>query len=248
MRITVHRLLQSAAHRPYPLPGGPWIMRQTWHDLLFAHWPVAPEHLRPLMPAALPLDTFAGQAWVGVVPFRMSGIRLRGLPPLPGVSQFPELNVRTYVQVGGKPGVYFFSLDAANLLAVWGARIGFALPYFHAAMQCAEEEGRIHYASRRYGTSNAEFFGHYRPATPPVLAQPGSLEHWLTERYCLYTTRGSRVFRGEIHHEPWPLQAAESEIATNTMAAAAGITLPDSPPLLHFARQLDVLIWPIRAV
>jgi len=244
----MHPLLQSVAHRPYPVPDGPWIMQQVWHDLLFAHWPIPPDVLRPLLPATLPLDTFQGQAWVGVVPFRMSGIRIRGLQPLPGVSRFPELNVRTYVEVAGRPGVYFFSLDAANLLAVWGARIGFSLPYFHAAMRCMEEDGSIRYASHRYGAGHAAFVAEYKPLLPPRLAQPGSLEHWLTERYCLYTRRGGRIVRGEIHHEPWPLQDATANISVNTMTSAAGFDLPDLAPLLHFARQIDVLIWPIRSI
>src|SRR6266404_1437981 len=119
---TVTSLLDRTAHRPWPLPSGPWVMAQSWHDLLFAHWPIAPEDMRPLIPAQLELDTFDGQCWVGVVPFWMSGVRARGFPAVPGMSCFPELNVRTYVVCGGKPGVYFFSLDAANRLAVRTAR------------------------------------------------------------------------------------------------------------------------------
>jgi uncharacterized protein YqjF (DUF2071 family) len=118
----VHPVLEAVAHRPWPLPSGPWIMAQTWHDLLFAHWSVRSETLRRLVPSELALDTFDGSCWVAVAPFHMSGIRLRGLPALPGLSRFPELNVRTYVTLGGKPGVYFFSLDAGSLPAVWAAR------------------------------------------------------------------------------------------------------------------------------
>jgi uncharacterized protein YqjF (DUF2071 family) len=222
-------------------------MKQTWHDLLFAHWPLPAERMRPLVPAQLDLDTFDGQCWVGVVPFRMSGIRGRGLPPLPGLSRFPELNVRTYVTYGGKPGVYFFSLDAANLPAVWAARTFYHLPYFHAAMTSQEEPGgNIRYHSRRFNSA-AEFRGRYRPITEMRLREKGSIEHWLTERYCLYTTHRGQVYRGEIHHQPWPLQDAEAEFETNTVAAAAGVPLPSSAPLLHFARRLQVLIWPLRS-
>ncbi len=220
-------------------------MKQTWHDLLFAHWPLPAEQMRPLVPAQLMLDTFDGQCWVGVIPFHMSGIHGRALPPLPGLSRFPELNVRTYVTYGGRPGVYFFSLDAANLPAVWAARTFYRLPYFHAAMSSKDLGGNIHYHSRRIHCG-AEFHGRYRPTTETRLRERGSIEHWLTERYCLYTTHHDQVYRGEIHHQPWPLQDAEAEFGTNTIAAAAGISLPSAAPMLHFARRLEVLIWPLR--
>jgi uncharacterized protein YqjF (DUF2071 family) len=220
-------------------------MKQTWHDLLFAHWPLPLAAVRPLVPAQLTLDTFDGQCWIAVTPFRMSGIRGRGLPPLPGLSRFPELNVRTYVTFGGKAGVYFFSLDAANLPAVWAARTFFHLPYFHATMKSEERESVIHYHSLRHHAS-AELRGHFAPTADVQLRKQGSLEHWLTERYCLYTTYKNQVFRAEIHHLSWPLQNAEAEFETNTVAAAAGITLPEISPLLSFARRLEVLIWPLR--
>jgi hypothetical protein len=220
-------------------------MKQTWHDLLFAHWPVPHATLRTLIPAQLELDEFEGQCWVGVVPFRMSDIRRRGMPALPGLSRFPELNVRTYVTRGGKAGVYFFSLDAASLPAVWAARKFYHLPYFHAEMSCKDRGGKILYSSRRL-RSPAEFRGSYRPITEVRLHKKGSLEHWLTERYCLYTTHRGKVYRGEIHHQPWPLQDAEAELKTNTVAAAAGISLSGTSPSLLFARKLEVLIWPLR--
>ena len=239
--------LSFLTHRPWPLPDGPWVMKQSWHDLLFAHWPLPAVILRPLVPPQLELDLRDGQGWVGVVPFRMSGVRARGLPPLPGLSRFPEMNVRTYVTVGGKPGVYFFSLDAANSPAVWTARTIYHLPYSHARMESRERDGVIHYDSRRY-YGHAEFRARYRPIAAACLRERGSLEHWLTERYCLYTVHGGRVHCGEIQHQPWPLQDAEAEIEVNTVAAAAGIALPDAAPLLHFARRLDVLIWPLQRV
>lgn len=222
-------------------------MTQTWHDLLFAHWPVDEKLLRPLVPPELPLDTFNGQAWVAVAPFRMSRIRARGLPPMPGTSRFPELNVRTYVTYQGKPGVYFFSLDAGNLLAVWAARRFYHLPYFHAEMSTTQSGEEIIYSSRRK-SSPAELRAVYRPVAPVKLRQRGTLEHWLTERYCLYTVSSGRIYRAEIHHAPWPLQDAEAKIELNTMGTAAGISLPSSSPLLHFARRLDVIIWPLRPV
>jgi uncharacterized protein len=219
-------------------------MKQTWHDLLFAHWPLSTAVIRPLVPSQLTLDTFDGQCWVGVVPFHMSGIRARGLPPLPGLSRFPELNVRTYVTQGSKPGVYFFSLDAANLPAVWAARAFYHLPYFHAEMSSREIGGSIQYASRRR-RGPGEFRGQYRPTGEVHLREKGSLEHWLTERYCLYTTHRGQVLSGEIHHLQWPLQDAAAEFETSTVAAAAGIELPASPASLLFARRLEVFIWPL---
>jgi uncharacterized protein YqjF (DUF2071 family) len=220
-------------------------MKQTWHDLLFAHWPLPPAQIRPLVPPQLPLDLFDGQCWVGVIPFWMSGVRLRGLPPLPGLSRFPELNVRTYVTYGGKPGVYFFSLDAANHFAVRAARRFFHLPYFYARMDSSQRAGAIFYSSSRTQTP-AELHASYRPTIPVQSSEKGSLTDWLTARYCLYTTHRNWIYRSEIHHPPWPLQAAEAEFERNTMAAAAKIALPDLPPLLHFSKRLEVLIWPLR--
>lgn len=226
-------------------------MKQIWHDLLFAHWPVPATALRRLVPAQLTLDTFDAQCWVGVVPFHMSGIHRRGLPPIPGLSRFPELNVRTYVTHGGKPGVYFFSLDAANLAAVCAARAFYHLPYFYAAMSSEERDGSVHYSSRRWRwrrrySGHAEFRGSYRPTAEANLRANGSLDHWLTGRYCLYTVHRGKIYRGEIHHQPWPLQDAEAEIELNNVAEAGGISLPDTKPLLHFARRLEVLIWPLQ--
>jgi len=220
-------------------------MKQIWHDLLFAHWPLPPSLMRSLVPPQLTLDTFGGECWIGVVPFYMSGIRGRRLPPLPWISRFPELNVRTYVTYGGKPGVYFFSLDAANLPAVWAARTFYHLPYFHAAMRSEECNVSIHYSSRRRG-SPAEFRARYHPIGPVQPRANNSLEHWLTERYCLYTTHRDQVYRGEIHHHLWPLQDAEGEFETNTVVSAAALRVPETAPLLHFARRLEVLIWPLR--
>jgi len=238
--------LEQTAHRPWPLPEGGWIMAQSWHDLLFAHWPVAAPLLRPHIPSRLAIDTFDGQAWLGVVPFRMSGVRLRGTPAVPWLSAFPELNVRTYVVANEKPGVWFFSLDAGNALAVSIARAWFHLPYFRASMSCEERNGWIEYRSERThrGTPSGVLQGRYRPLGATSSAPSGSLEHFLTERYCLYAADGAgRIIRGEIHHGPWPLQPAEAELTKNTMAKIAGISLPAARPLLHFSKRQDVIVW-----
>ena len=240
-------ILKHTTHRLWALPRGPWIMKQEWHDLLFAHWAVPVEVLRPLIPRALEIDTFGGQAWLGVVPFRMSGVRMHGAPAVPGFSRFPELNVRTYVLRDGRPGVWFFSLDAANAFAVWGARILFHLPYFLAAMSCAEDAGWISYQSQRKDRrgSAASLRARYRAIGEVFHAQPGSIEHFLAERYCLYTAdEKGRIIRCEIHHPPWPQQLAEAALQENTMADAAGITITDrKPELLHSSRRQEVLVW-----
>jgi uncharacterized protein len=239
-------VLQEVAHRPWPLHDGPWVMAQSWHDLLFAHWPVDSTALRLLLPSQLQIDTFEGQAWLAVVPFRMTGVRLRGTLATPWLSVFPELNVRTYVTFGGKPGVWFFSLDAGNSLAVAIARVWFHLPYFRARMSCAEREGWIYYQSERIhrGAPAGLLEGRYRPISEVFHPQRGTLEHFLTERYCLYTTDGrGQIIRAEIHHPPCPLQVAEAEFSGNSMADAAGVQLPMSRPLLHFAYRQDVLVW-----
>ena len=245
-----YSFLEQAGHRPWPLPDKPWIMTQSWHDLLFAHWPVDEELLRSKLPPRVTLDLFDRQAWLGIVPFHMTNVAPRGLPALPWVSAFPELNVRTYVTVDGKPGVYFFSLDAGNPVAVGTARSLFHLPYFTAEMRVKTGEW-VDYSSRRVNqeTGPADFVGRYRPLGPVHEPHPGSLEHFLTERYCLYTVDKSfRPHRLEIHHRPWPLQPAELEITVNTVAEAAGIRLPAIAPLLHFSKRQDVVAWNLERI
>jgi uncharacterized protein YqjF (DUF2071 family) len=236
------RVVAETAHRPWPLRSGSWLMAQTWGDLLFAHWTVPAGALRALVPEPLTIDRFDGNAWLAITPFEVSGLRLRGTPPLPWLSRFPELNVRTYVSLGGKPGIWFFSLDAARALAVAAARRTYRLPYFHARMTIARQGTRLQYRSRR-SSSERELVVDYAPTGRVRATVPGTLEHWLTERYCLYTAdKRQGVMRAEIHHPPWPLQPASAEIATNTMAPG-NIALVDAP-LLHFARRQDVVIWP----
>jgi len=183
------------------------VQAQTWEDLLFAHWPVSEDALRQRVPPGLELETFDGSAWLGVTPFRIAALRLRGLPPLPRVSTFPELNVRTYVTRDGKPGIWFFSLDAGSRLAVEGAKLTYRLPYFRARMSAVRRAGWIEYESHR-ADGDAAFGGRYRGEGDFFRAEPGSLEHFLTERYCLYAADGAGVFRADIHHPPWPLQRA----------------------------------------
>ena len=236
-----HPALARTDHRPWPVPPGPWTWRQQWCDLLFAHWPVPAGVLRPLVPGGLAIEEFDGTSWVGVVPFRMQGVMRRPLPDVPGISAFPELNLRLYVTDGAKRGVWFVSLDAANALAVWAARRFFHLPYYLASMSLSEHEDGIRYRS---GRRNAELVAKYRPTAAPYLAQAGSLEHWLTERYCLYAEApDGSIWRNDVHHHPWPLQAAEVSIEQNTLLDVHGLPIREPPMLLHFARRLDVVVW-----
>lgn len=244
-------ILSWTEHRPYPVPPGSWALFMRWHDLLFMHWRVPEEALRSLIPPALHLDTFDGSAWLGIAPFSMSGVRPRFLPSVGPLSNFPELNVRTYVTAGGKPGIWFFSLDAHNPVAVRLARAGFHLPYFDAMMSCdvAGEEVRYMSVRTHRGAPRAEFAGRYRPVGEPLESRAGTLEEFLTERYCLYAAdRRGNVYRGDIHHHPWSLRRAELEVRTLAMTEQIGVALPQAEPLLHYSRRLGALAWPPRQI
>jgi uncharacterized protein len=244
------RVVDVQDHRPWPLPSGPWVMGQTWDDLAFLHWRIDPEVLRPRVPASVQLDTFDGSAWLGVTPFRLEHLRIRGTLPVPRLSSFLETNVRTYVTVEDKPGIWFFSLDAESQVAVEAARRLYKLPYFRARMGAWPRGFDVEYeASRKDGRGHlAQLRATYGPDGAVFNAQPGTLEYFLTERYCMYATdEGGTLYRAEIHHPPWPLQPGHAEITLNTMPPP-GIDLPDEPPLVHFSQRQDVVIWaPARA-
>lgn len=248
---TPRELLELTAHRPWPLPDRRWIQRQRWLDFLFCHWPIPAEAVRACVPGPLELDLWGGSAWLGVIPFHMAGVTLRGLPDLPGFSTFPELNVRTYVRHGDRVGVYFLSLDAHNPLAVTLARWWYGLAYVRAEMDWRREGDTIVYRSRRVDprAPPAEYAARYRPFGEPWAAVPGTFEHWLTERYALFVVdRRDRVWQGEVHHAPWPLQHVELEIERNTLAEAHGLVLPDLPPVALYSPGVDVVAWPPRRV
>jgi hypothetical protein len=214
--------------------------------LLFLHYSLEPALVRAQVPDILTLDTYRQRAWVSVTPFWINHLRPPGVPSLPWFSSFAEINVRTYVTYHGKPGVYFFSLDASNLSAVWGARVFYRLPYWQASMKVEGKGGdKIEYSSKRqHGPKPAELKCAYGPATQLTFQpHPGSLEHFLTERYCLYTVTRKRLYRGEIHHLPWELHVADVSVQENTMAQTAGLPLASSPDLVFFARELKVLFW-----
>lgn len=251
-RLDLPEVLANTSHRKWPLPVGPWAMTQRWNDLLFAHWPLPAQQLAPLVPPELVIDTFDGEAWVGVVPFWMDRIELRGMPQIPGVNKFPELNLRTYVRERdtNSYGVYFFSLDAANALAVALARTIFHLPYYWARMNIElRSEREFRYQSERlFSPQPARFRANYRGLGPNLpQSTPGTIEYFLTERYCLYThNRRGDLLKGNIHHIPWPLEKAEAEIELNDLPLAHGIRLPDTKPLLHYSRELAVYVWSLE--
>jgi uncharacterized protein len=242
--LRVPPVTDETAHRPWPLPKSEWILFMRWHELVFLHWPIRPEHLRPLIPIQLELDTFDGSCWIGVVPFYMSGVRPRYVPVPMGL---PELNVRTYVKTAGRSGVWFFSLDASSWIAVRVAR-WLGLPYYDARISIESRGGCNSYDSIRTDKKapGAEFSAQYRPVGAVYYAAPGTLDHWLTERYCLFAALDpAKIVYGEIHHPPWALQPAEIELRLNNMTRPIGIELPKQTPLAHFARLQEVVAWPI---
>jgi uncharacterized protein YqjF (DUF2071 family) len=246
----MHPALKYVDHRPWPLPAGRWTWRQSWYDLLFAHWPVPTADLRPLVPEGLAVQEYDGTAWIGVVPFRMAGVMRRPFPDLPGVSAFPELNLRTYVERDGKPGVWFLSLDAANALAVRAARRFFHLPYWHARITFATGGGTYRFESRRRASAPpVEAVATYQPTTAPYKARRGTIEHFLTERYCLYCRApDGALYRAEVHHAPWPLQSASGEVVADKLLRPHGLALGPGAPLLHFSRGVDVVVWPLQRI
>jgi uncharacterized protein len=234
------RVMDDVSQRPWPVPEGPWVQAQSWLDLAFLHWRIEVDELQRLVPQSVELETFEGTAWLGITPFVLSGLRLRGLPPLPVLSTFPELNVRTYVTHGGKPGIWFFSLDAGGTLMVEAAKRLYKLPYHRAQMLCEHSAGFVQYESARPG---AAFSARYRGVGDLAHHEPGSLEYFLTERYCLYTEDGGRLYRAEIHHPPWEVQRGEAHVDLNTMAP---LSLPDDGPHVLFAPRQDAVIWPLQ--
>lgn len=233
------------------MPARPWRLRQRWSKLLFAHWPVAADTVQRRLPAGLRVDTHEGWAWLGVVPFLMGEVRFRTVGEhsvgVPSAMAFAELNLRTYVVApDGRKGVYFFSLDAASLLAVIGARVAFGLPYFWSRMHMDVEGEAVRYTSRRVVGVPVAFAGRYRSLGTP--SEADSLREFLVSRYAFFTRRFGHVQVGEIHHAPWSLESAEAEFEQNELPGSFGFTLPDRPPVLHYAREVHMQAWTVRRV
>ncbi len=234
------------------------VMRQSWRELLFLHWALAPERIRPLISRELELDLFEGKAYVGLVPFTMTGVRPTGLPAVAGLSSFHETNVRTYVHVAGRdPGVWFFSLDAANSLAVRLARRFFHLPYHRARMflepECltaSDKPKSILYAGVRCWPAPmpASYLIRAQVSGPVQVAKPGTLEHFLAERYLLYSQFEDRLYQGQVHHSPYPLQPATVLSLDENLLAATGLDRPPSPAHALFAAGVDVEVFALRRV
>lgn len=252
-------ILRKTDHRPYPLPSGPWIMRQTWSKLLFAHWSLPPRLIKPLLPSGLELDTFAHEAYISVLPFRASNLRIRLLPTIPGANEMLQINIRTYVKRDDKPGIYFLALDTNRLPTVWLTRLALGLPYHHARISLKNRflgyKSTLECISQRLdtvGLPGGALQVSYYPSSEVGYAKLGNLEQWLTERYCLYTVHAGKLLRVDIHHHPWPLQMAEAEFRRQSlltpMQDKLGFDLPVTPSLVQYAERIDALIWLPQAV
>jgi uncharacterized protein YqjF (DUF2071 family) len=244
----MHPALKHTFHRPWPLPREGWKWRQSWLDLAFIHYRADAAAIRARLPTGLKLQEFDGSAWVGLVPFRMRGVMPRPLPVVSGRMAFPELNLRTYVEAEGKSGVWFFSLDADSAIAVAGGRSIYRLPYFRARMSHRWKDGWFEFSSKRVGEP-ARFAARYRGTGERSVAMAGTFEHWIAERYCLYSTgKSGGLKRVEVHHVPWPLQRAEVLIEENDLLTAAGIESLDSTPVCHFSKGVDVVSYSAKRV
>ncbi|MFC6602234.1 YqjF family protein [Ectobacillus funiculus] len=242
-------IMNDIAHRSWPLPSKYWIMRQTWRNLLFLHWPIPLEKLRPHIPSPLQIDTFNGSAWLGVILFVLEGIYPRGISAVSLTPKFPEINVRTYVKYEGKPGIYFMSIDVENWASLKIAKRWYRLPYHSAQISFQKEGQTFHFHSTRKGNANTpiSFKGKYAPVSEIYFPKKGTVDHWLTERYCLYSSNdGVNIYCGEIHHRPWPLQKAAIEIVRNTLFTAFHFDLSEVKPIAHFSTGVDSLMWNIK--
>jgi uncharacterized protein YqjF (DUF2071 family) len=242
----IEKLAETVAH-DIPTPSMPWIMFQSWRNLLFASWPLPVDAVRSLVPAALEIDTFDGQAWVSVVPFGVADLHWRDLPPIPDSENYLELNLRTYVTYAGVSAVYFLSLDCTAELAVWVAKHFYDVPFYEAQINCVQQDGTFYFTSQRTSSPPASFVAGYTPVGDPAPLAPGTLDSFLAERYSLFVAdpQGS-LHRCDIRHAPWMMQAAQANFKVDTIASAFGITLPDTPPHLAFAAKTDTLIWPLE--
>jgi len=235
----------DTTHRPWPLPFMPWVMRQSWNNALFIHYPIAINKLRQLVPEQLQLDTYDGWGWISIVPFKMEKVGIRAIP---FSITFPELNIRTYVTIDNKPGVYFFSLDATNLPVVFLSNMFINLPYLHSQMTIHHDGDYTSFSCIRK-SSDESIACLYHPISEPFTASKGTFDYWVTERYCFYTVNSAgKVNRCNILHKPWPLQHAEAEIRHNSLFSSKSLQFEAITPILHYSKGVDVRVWPLERV
>ena len=231
-------------HKGTAFPNLPWIMKQTWHDLLFAHYPVKLELLQKLVPPVFQLDSYNGIGWVGVVPFHVQNHRVRLLPPIPGFDRFAQINIRTYVTVNGKRGVYFIRVHMNHLIAGVLAKTFYYMPFQAAIVKMEQSDRYINFCSIK--SKQIEFQCHYTPISESKLAEKASFEHWLVERYSMYSlNRKGEVMRSDILHNYWPLQLAEGEITNHSILLNEGIQVANNEPILHYAKKMEAMLWPV---
>ncbi len=239
-----HPAFVHSEHRPWPPPRRPWMLQQTWTNVLSMHWPVAPSALKRFVPSALELQEHDDTGWLSVIALQIEAMRFRALPSLPGLSTFPQLNLRTYVQCEGKPGVWFLRVDADNPLAAWGARELLHLPYVFSSIMAEESDGAHCFTATRKEDDTA-FRARYRPRSESYESPPGSLAHVLMERYCQYSL-GSKgqLLRTELHHQTWPLHDVDVDVEQNTLFASHALDAPAaSPSVALYTRRLEAVIW-----
>lgn len=242
----MHKEFWETAQRPYPLPTEPWAMTQVWDHLLFCHWPVPVEILREHVPTILNIDLFEGQAWIGIIPFEVNNMRVRGMPKIPLLNSYLELNVRTYVTYKNTPGVYFFSLDVDKLQMVLAAKIGSLLPYRKAIMELDVKDDHTCFRSNLDDVEKEHFALRYRALTEPYLPDETSLHYWLFERYCFFLVKYKNLYRGDIHHDRWRVSGAEVDIQSNSMAAFLPRKYLEPKPLAHLSMKKQVFGWKLK--
>ena len=242
--------LTETKHRPFPMPKAPWILTQVWNDMLFLHYQYPSSLIRQFVPQDLELDIYEGKAWISIIPFKVTNMRLRGLPLFPYLHSYLELNVRTYVKYNNIPGIYFFSLDADKLLAVLSANIGLGLPYKKAHMSFFQEDNDFFIKSKRIGSvPSYQFDAHYHRHKMLYEPLPNSLDAWLLERYSMYSIWGSYIVRGDIHHDQWKVSMVNADIINNTLLDF----LRDdasyySSTHMHYSRRKRFLFFPPKIV
>lgn len=237
----MHNAFLEVQQRPFPLPTFPWVMTQKWNHLLMLHWPVSRSILEPFVPKPLQLDTYENTAWISFIPFKVTKMRLRGLPKFPYLHTFTEMNIRTYVTYRGNGGVYFFSLNANKWLHVLVPKLTMLLPYYYAKIKLHEDDAYQFSLERR----KEKFTCAYSPTSAYFLPSEGSLDYWLLERYCFWIVKGKWLFRGDIHHDRWRITEAKGHVSENSLASFLPRSIFQEKPRLHFTEQKQVFVWPL---